>query len=99
MRRWSCALAAAVWMAAATASVPQAAAPQTGSPSARPRVAASTPADFPALVTQYCVTCHNDRLKTQGLTLQSVDFANVGAHAEVLEKATRKIKVGMMPPQ
>src|ERR1044071_5889452 len=101
MRRWSCALAASVWMVAAASSVPQAA-PQAEPQGTRPRAGTATSAagaDNPALIAQYCVTCHSDRLKTQGLTLQSIDFSNVGAHADVLEKATRKIKVGMMPPQ
>jgi cytochrome c551/c552 len=55
-------------------------------------------ADDAALIKQYCVGCHNDRTKLGGLTLQSVDVASVGAHAEVLEKAIRKVKTGMMPP-
>jgi hypothetical protein len=55
-------------------------------------------ADDAALIKQFCVGCHNDRTKLGGLTLQSVDVASVGAHAEVLEKAIRKVKTGMMPP-
>ena len=31
-----------------------------------------------ALLDKYCVTCHNQRLKTGGLTLDDVDVANVG---------------------
>jgi hypothetical protein len=36
------------------------------------------------LLTRYCVTCHSDRLKTAGLSLQAVDLGRVGDHAEVL---------------
>jgi cytochrome c551/c552 len=31
-----------------------------------------------ALIDKYCVTCHNQRLKTGGLTLDNVDVASVG---------------------
>jgi cytochrome c551/c552 len=51
-----------------------------------------------ALIKQYCVTCHNDRTRTGGLSL--ADFAVEAAtqHAELTEKIIRKLRVGMMPP-
>ncbi len=52
-----------------------------------------------AAVDRYCVTCHNNRLNTAGLRLDAVDFSNVAAHAETLEKVVRKLQGGMMPPQ
>src|SRR5262245_33214304 len=52
-----------------------------------------------AVVTQYCVSCHNERTKTAGLMLDKMDFTNVAAGAEIWEKAVRKLRVGMMPPQ
>jgi hypothetical protein len=51
-----------------------------------------------AFLDQYCVVCHNQRLKTGGLTLDSMDVAHVGAGAETWEKVVRKLRVGMMPP-
>ncbi|HKE86334.1 MAG TPA: DUF1592 domain-containing protein [Vicinamibacterales bacterium] len=60
-------------------------------------VAAST-AD-PALVKQYCVTCHNARLKTGGLSLDDLNPADAPAHPEVWEKVVLKLRGGMMPPQ
>ena len=51
-----------------------------------------------ALLDRYCVTCHNERLKTAGLTLDDVDVSQVRAHAEVLEKVVRKLRAGQMPP-
>ena len=51
-----------------------------------------------AFVNQYCVTCHNQKLKTAGLTLDTMDIAHVAANAETWEKVVRKIKTGMMPP-
>jgi hypothetical protein len=52
-----------------------------------------------AVVQRYCVSCHNERAKTGGLSLEKLDFANVSANAEIWEKAVRKLRVGMMPPQ
>ena len=52
-----------------------------------------------ALLDQYCVTCHNDRLKTAGLTLDKMDPSHVAADAEAWEKVVRKLRAGMMPPQ
>jgi mono/diheme cytochrome c family protein len=51
-----------------------------------------------AFVTQYCATCHNQRLKTGGLVLDTKDIAHVGPDAETWEKVVRKVKTGMMPP-
>jgi hypothetical protein len=47
---------------------------------------------------QYCVGCHNERLKTAGLALDSRDFEHLAADADVWEKVIRKVQVGMMPP-
>ena len=54
-----------------------------------------------ALLDRYCVTCHNDRLRTGGLTLaaDAVDVTDVEAHAEVWEKVVRKLRAGAMPPR
>jgi cytochrome c551/c552 len=51
-----------------------------------------------ALLTQYCVTCHNQKLKTGGLELDKLDLQHPGADAETWEKVVRKIRAGMMPP-
>src|SRR5437773_4995728 len=52
-----------------------------------------------ALLDRYCVTCHNDKLKTAGLTLDKMDLAHVDRDTEAWEKAVRKLRAGMMPPQ
>jgi mono/diheme cytochrome c family protein len=74
----------------------------TGSsvPHAQVRAAQASPAAAgpAAVVGQYCVTCHNQRLKTGGLALDAVDASDVPAHAEVWEKVIRKVKGNMMPP-
>src|SRR5262245_16441178 len=51
-----------------------------------------------SLVTQYCVTCHNQRLKTAGLQLDAADVNDVSADAEIWEKVIRKLRSGAMPP-
>ncbi len=51
-----------------------------------------------ALLDQYCVTCHNDRLKTAQLSLEHADLAAVGDHPELWEKVVRKLRAGVMPP-
>ena len=37
---------------------------------------APAPVDHPAIINKYCVTCHNDRTKTGGLSLQNMDYDN-----------------------
>src|SRR3954469_11524000 len=51
-----------------------------------------------ATIKKYCVPCHNDRLKTGGLTLAGVDLEHPAAHAETGEKVIRKLRTGAMPP-
>lgn len=51
-----------------------------------------------ALVKQYCSVCHNDRMKSGGLTLASFDASQAAQHADVTEKMIRKLRAGMMPP-
>ena len=61
--------------------------------------AQSSPApQHKATIDQYCVTCHNQRLKTGGLSLDALDIANVQPHAETWENVVRKLRVGAMPP-
>ncbi len=50
------------------------------------------------VIHQYCVTCHNARLRTAGLQLDSVDFEHVGERADLWEKVARKLRTGEMPP-
>jgi hypothetical protein len=52
-----------------------------------------------ALLDQYCVGCHNQRLKTADLMLDKADPADPTANAELWEKVIRKLRAGAMPPQ
>ncbi|HLW51525.1 MAG TPA: c-type cytochrome domain-containing protein, partial [Candidatus Angelobacter sp.] len=51
-----------------------------------------------AVLDHYCVTCHNQKLKTGGLMLDRLDLARIADSAETWEKVVRKLRAGMMPP-
>jgi hypothetical protein len=50
------------------------------------------------VINTYCVTCHNQRLKTAGLALDIVDATRPAANAEVWERVIAKLRAGSMPP-
>jgi mono/diheme cytochrome c family protein len=58
----------------------------------------STAASHRAVLDRYCVTCHNQRAKTGGLTLDDVDVTDAGAHPEIWEKVIQKMHGNLMPP-
>ncbi len=62
-------------------------------------VCAQTAPGPAALLDKYCVTCHNDKLRTGGLSLQNANLNDVPRNAETWEKVIRKLHVGAMPPQ
>jgi mono/diheme cytochrome c family protein len=71
--------------------------------SAQQRVAASAGQSSATLsqrqfLDRYCATCHNERLKTGGLSLDRVDVSRPDAQPEVWEKVVRKLRTGVMPP-
>src|SRR5262245_14294288 len=47
---------------------------------------------------RYCATCHNDRLKTGGLSLDQIDVSKPEARPELWETVVRKLHTGAMPP-
>ena len=51
-----------------------------------------------AVVDRYCVACHNERTLAGDLSLDSLDLAAVGDHAEVWEHVIRRLKAAAMPP-
>src|SRR5499427_1658624 len=51
-----------------------------------------------AVIDKYCVTCHNERLKTAGLMLDKADVDHVGSSPEIWEKVLRKLRAREMPP-
>jgi cytochrome c5 len=51
-----------------------------------------------ALLDQYCVTCHNQQVKTAGLMLDKADLNDIPGGAATWEKVMMKLRSGMMPP-
>ncbi len=47
---------------------------------------------------QYCVTCHNETLKTAGLMLDTLDTTHIPEDAPQWEKVLRKLQNRAMPP-
>jgi cytochrome c551/c552 len=61
--------------------------------------AVSSPQDPPqTFLNQYCVTCHNDRAKTAGLSFNTLDLKQADRNAETWEKVIRKLVARTMPP-
>ena len=56
------------------------------------------PAAQTALANKYCTGCHNDKLKSGGMSLSKFDFAHPEQKAEQVEKIMRKLIAGRMPP-
>jgi hypothetical protein len=59
---------------------------------------ASTPQSEQAVVKQYCITCHNARTMTGGLSLEGLDPAAAASRSDAWEKVIVKLRGGMMPP-
>src|SRR5215510_13191349 len=73
----------------------QMSAQQSDAASAGRSPAASSQRQF---LDRYCATCHNERLKTGGLSLERIDVSKPDAQPEVWEKVVRKLNTGVMPP-
>jgi hypothetical protein len=65
-----------------------------GTASAQP----AAPAPSRALVNQYCAYCHNDKLKSGGMSLTKLEVSHPEQNGELAEKAIRKMRAGLMPP-
>ena len=64
------------------------------------RVLPSRPSETPAraLVSKYCVTCHNERLKTANLLLDTADADHVANAPDTWEKVVVQLRSRAMPP-
>ena len=51
-----------------------------------------------AVLDRYCVSCHNERLRTGGLALDTANIGQVAEGAEVWEKVVTKLRTRGMPP-
>src|SRR5688572_19672850 len=50
-----------------------------------------------AVLQKYCVTCHNEKVKSGGLALSTLDLARVSNDIEPWEHVIRKVRTGAMP--
>jgi hypothetical protein len=50
------------------------------------------------VIQQYCMVCHNAKLKTAGLVLNVNDLEHIEDHSSLWEKVVRKLRTGEMPP-
>ena len=91
---WKCLCAAAI--AALTISL------RADDPASKKRAPSSAPT-AKALIQQYCIGCHNARLKTGGLVLDGLSdtlaTGHVAEHPDIWEKVARKLHTGEMPPR
>jgi hypothetical protein len=87
---WLCAGVFTCAIALGAVSAPQGAAiaPPTSSPVE----------EHGALLTRYCVTCHNERLATAELRLDRVSIELIDEHPETWEKVVAKLRARQMPP-
>src|SRR5881409_4320129 len=51
-----------------------------------------------AVLDQYCITCHNEKLRTAGLALDKLDVMHPNSNAEIWERVIEKLRAGSMPP-
>ena len=56
------------------------------------------PTETGEVLQRYCVTCHNERLRTADLALDTVDPSRPAANPEVWERVIAKLRAGSMPP-
>src|SRR5689334_6582520 len=73
-----------------------------GTPSAQqgsPAPARADGAPYRSLVSTYCVSCHNGKMKAGNLELDAINTSGVTEHWEAWEKVARKLRARQMPPQ
>lgn len=84
------------WVAVAVSSV------QTSAPQTQPGPApahSTTPARSQAVLDKYCITCHNQRLRTGGLALDNLDITTPSANADAWERVSAKLRAGVEQPK
>ncbi len=70
----------------------QSAQPESSSPAPAPASA------YREVLDRYCVTCHNESLRTAGLLLDQADVEKVSESAELWGKVVQKLRARAMPP-
>jgi hypothetical protein len=79
--------------------------PSAQTPARGPRPAVPSSVSLPdtaeaarGVVSKYSVTCHNQRLRTAGLALDTLDATRPSANADVWERVISRLRAGSMPP-
>ena len=67
-------------------------------PVSKANLAAPTASLPRTVVNQYCVGCHNEKLKVGGLVLDTISSDSISQHPEEWEKVVRKLRGRYMPP-
>jgi cytochrome c5 len=92
----------AIFAACGLAAAPQQTGREAPAPANVPQAAAkgapAQPNPNTALINRYCVTCHNQKLKTAKLALDLLDLSHPEKDPVIWERAIRKLRGGMMPP-
>jgi hypothetical protein len=57
-----------------------------------------TPASARQVIDRYCVTCHNQRLKTAGLMFDQLNLEQIAQSPDIWERVIRKLRTSTMPP-
>ena len=69
-----------------------------GAGSQQPASASAAVSSERLALDRYCAGCHNERARTASLSLEGLDPARAGEHADAWERVVRKLRTRMMPP-
>lgn len=60
--------------------------------------ASTSPKTYQRILDRYCVSCHNETLKTGNLRLDNIDLNHLPSNGEIWEKVIQKLRTDSMPP-
>src|ERR1043165_3443065 len=63
-----------------------------------PRIEPKPAAEASAILTQYCVSCHNERLMTGNFAIDKLNIEKLHHNPAAWGKVVRKLRTGDMPP-
>jgi mono/diheme cytochrome c family protein len=87
------------WIAVAVLAMCSTGAPVAQQQRGRPVRPAAADAPYRTLVSTYCFSCHNNKVKAGGLELDAIIAQDLAAHHEVWEKVVLKLRAHQMPPR